>query len=458
MSESFPSPPTRPAPGRGARRPSARSIALDVLSAVLDRRRPLEETLAAHSGFAGLEGRDRGFARLLLATTLRRLGQIDALIGHCLARPLPRAALNAQHILRLGVAQLLFLGTPPHAAVSASVDLADQAKLTAHKKLINAVLRRLSQEGAALRDAQDAARLNTPAWLWQSWSAAYGETATRAIATQHLLEPPLDMSLKPDLDPAVWAERLSASPLPNGTLRRTAQAGGLVSELPGFDDGHWWIQDAAASLPARVLIDTLDERFDGSAGRSVIDLCAAPGGKTAQLAAVAAAVTAVEASASRLARLRDNLIRLRLAADTINADATEWRPAGPVDAVLLDAPCSATGTIRRHPDIAWTKRAADAPKLTSLQGRLLANAIAMVKPGGVLVYAVCSLQPEEGPARIAALLNGGTPVCRLPLAAHHGAGLPVEITAEGDLRSLPCHMAEAGGMDGFYIARLVRHG
>lgn len=178
--------PRRDRPAGKGKAPTARAVALDVLAAVLDQRRPLEETLAAHPGFAGLESRDRGFARLLLATTLRRLGQIDALIKHCLARPLPRAGQMAQHLLRLGVAQLLFLGTPPHAAVSASVDLADQHQLTAHKKLINAVLRRLSQEGGALRDAQDAARLNTPTWLWQSWRAAYGEAATRAMADQHL--------------------------------------------------------------------------------------------------------------------------------------------------------------------------------------------------------------------------------------------------------------------------------
>ena len=448
-----PSPTRRERPAGKGKAPTARAVALDVLAAVLDQRRPLEETLAAHPGFAGLESRDRGFARLLLATTLRRLGQIDALIKHCLARPLPRAGQMAQHLLRLGVAQLLFLGTPPHAAVSASVDLADQHQLTAHKKLINAVLRRLSQEGGALRDAQDAARLNTPTWLWQSWSTAYGEAATRAMADQHLTEPPLDIALKPGLDAAQWAERLAATPLADGILRRPATAGGLVAELPGFDAGQWWVQDAAAGVPARLLIDALGE----AQGKSVIDLCAAPGGKTAQLAAAGLSVTAIEASAMRLARLRENLARLGLAAETVQADATEWRPAAPVDAVLLDAPCSATGTIRRHPDIAWTKRAADTPKLASLQDRLLANALAMVKPGGILVYAVCSLQPEEGPARIAALLKGGAAFRRKPITASEGFGLAAQITPDGDWRSLPCHMAEAGGMDGFYVARLQRH-
>ncbi len=442
--------PSRRPPGRDL---SARAVALDVLAAVLDQRRPLEDTLAAHPGFAKLEARDRAFARLLLATTLRRLGQIDDAIRHCLARPLPRAGLRAQHVLRLGVAQLLFLGTAPHAAVSASVDLAGQAKLTAHKKLINAVLRRLSREGAALRDAQDAARLNTPKWLWASWSAAYGDDTARAIAGQHLTEPPLDISLKPDLDSAQWAERLSATVLPNGSLRRPAEAGGLITGLSGFAEGQWWIQDAAARLPAGVLMSALGD----VRGRSLLDLCAAPGGKTAQLAAAGATVTAVEKSPPRLARLNENLARLRLAAETIAADAAEWRPAEPADGVLLDAPCSATGTIRRHPDIAWTKRAADTPKLAALQDRLLANAVHMLKPGGILVYAVCSLEPEEGPARIAALLASGAPIARLPIRAEDCAGLPALITPEGDLRTLPSHLAQAGGMDGFYVARLVRH-
>lgn len=438
---------------RGARPPSARAIALDVLAAVLDQRRPLEDTLAAQPGFAALESRDRGFTRLLLATTLRRLGQIDALIKHCLERPLPRAGLLAQHLLRLGVAQLLFLGTPAHAAVNASVDLAEQVGLTAHKKLINAVLRRLSLEGEALRDSQDALRLNTPTWLWQSWRGHYGERAYRAIASQHLAEPPLDLTLKPGLDPVEWAARLSATPLPNGSLRRAASEGGMIASLPGFDDGQWWVQDIAASLPASILLGALG---DPLAGRRIIDLCAAPGGKTAQLVASGATVTAVEKSPARLARLKENLARLRLTAECIEADGGIWRPDTPVDGVLLDAPCSATGTIRRHPDIAWTKRAADTPLLTALQDSLLANALTMVKPGGILVYAVCSLEPAEGISRIAALLRGGAPVSRLPITAQDCFDLPVQITPEGDLRSLPCHLAELGGMDGFYVARLKR--
>lgn len=426
---------------------------MDVLALVLDQRRPLEDTLAAQPGFAKLELRDRGFARLLLATTLRRLGQIDALIGQCLERPLPRAGQQAQHLLRLGTAQLLFLGTPPHAAVSASVGLADQPALSAHKKLINAVLRRLAREGAAWRDNQDAVRLNTQTWLWQSWRGHYGEKVCRAIATQHLAEPPLDLTLKPGLDGAEWAERLSASRLPNGTLRRAASEGGMITGLPGFDEGAWWIQDAAASLPARVLMSALGD----VAGQRIIDLCAAPGGKTAQLAAAGAAVTAIEKSPARLARLRENLARLGLTAETIEADASVWRPPAPVDGVLLDAPCSATGTIRRHPDIGWTKRAADMPKLAGLQDSLLTNALAMVKPGGILVYAVCSLEPAEGISRIAALLRSGAPVSRLPIAASECFGLPAQITSDGDLRALPCHLADQGGMDGFYVARLKRH-
>ena len=425
---------------------------MDVLALVLDQRRPLEDTLAAQPGFAKLEARDRGFARLLLATTLRRLGQIDKLIGQCLERPLPRAGRRAQHLLRLGTAQLLFLGTPAHAAVSASVELADQPEMSAHKKLINAVLRRLSREGAAWRDAQDAVRLNTATWLWQSWRSHYGEKVFRAIATQHLGEPPLDLTLKPGLDVAEWAAHLSATALPNGTLRRAPSEGGMIASLPGFDEGQWWVQDAAASLPARILLSALG----GGAGQQVIDLCAAPGGKTAQLAAAGASVTAVEKSPQRLARLRENLGRLHLSVTAVEADGMLWQPPEPVDGVLLDAPCSATGTIRRHPDITWTKRAADMPALTAIQDSLLAHAVTMIKPGGILVYAVCSLEAAEGISRIAALLRSGAPVSRLPITAEECFGLPAQITADGDLRSLPCHFAEQGGMDGFFVARLQR--
>ncbi|MEO5335299.1 MAG: MFS transporter [Magnetospirillum sp. WYHS-4] len=415
---------------------AARAAALDLLAAVLDRHRPLDESLDSHRGLAALSTRDRGFARLLVATVLRRLGQIDALIAGCLDKPLPAKAAGARDILRLGVAQLLFLDVPAHAALDTSVRLtAGDARLGGFKALINAVLRRLQREGAALIAGQDAPCLNTPDWLWDSWVATYGEETTRHIADAHLAEAPLDITAKGD--PAAWAAKLEADILPTGSLRRTA--GGAVQDLPGFAEGAWWVQDAAAALPVRLLGDV--------AGRAVIDLCAAPGGKTAQLAAAGARVTAIDRSAPRLLRVRENLDRLHLDADLVAADGETWRPAAPADAVLLDAPCSATGTIRRHPDVARLKRPEDVAKMAQAQARLLAAAVEMVKPGGMIVYCSCSLQPDEGPAHLVPHL----PVERVRLRAEEVGGRYELLTPAGDLRTLPSQ-----GMDGFFAVRLRR--
>ena len=421
----------------------ARGVALEILSAVLRRRRPLDEMLDRHPGLAGLSDRDRAFTRLLVATALRRLGQIDTLIGHCLETPLPQKAGAAHDILRLGVAQLVFLDTPAHAAVDTAVGLAATAA-PPFKKLINAVLRRLAGEGKDLAAAHDAARLDTPDWLWQSWHAAYGPETCAAIAAAHLTEAPLDLTVRGDA-PA-WAERLGATLLPTGGLRLAGH--GTVTALPGFDEGAWWVQDMAAALPARLLGPV--------AGALVADLCAAPGGKTAQLAAAGAHVTAIDRSATRLQRLSANLVRLGLQAEVVVADVAQWQAPALFDAVLVDAPCSATGTLRRHPDVARLKGPADVARLAAAQDALLAIAVAMTRPGGRLVYCVCSLQPEEGIDRIAALLAGGAPLRRLPLDPAEVGGLAELISADGDLRTLPCHLAELGGMDAFYAARLER--
>ncbi|HZK89992.1 MAG TPA: transcription antitermination factor NusB [Stellaceae bacterium] len=423
---------------------TARHVALDLIGAVLGRERPLDEVIDDSAGMAQLPLRDRAFARLLVATVLRRLGQIDALIGACLSSPLPPRAAPVHDILRLGIAQLLFLHTPPHAAVATSVDLAQSRGFPAHKGLVNAVLRRLSVEGPERAAAQDAPMLNTPAWLWQSWQSHYGEAAARAIATAHLREAPLDLTLRANA--TGWCESLAATPLPTGTLRRPG--GGAVALLPGYSEGAWWVQDAAAALPARL--------FGDIAGRRVIDLCAAPGGKTAQLADAGAFVTAVDRSSRRLERLVANLKRLSLPAATIAADAASWRPEHPADAVLLDAPCSATGAIRRHPDVPHLKRPADIVRLATIQDKLLHAAVEMLRPGGILVYCTCSLEPEEGPRRIEALLSSGAPVERRPIGAGD-VNMPEEwLTADGDLRTLPFHLAEYDGIDGFYGARLVK--
>ena len=439
-------------PSARTRRPreaDARTAALDLLSAVLDRRRPLDEVLDEHAGLAALDSRDRAFARLIVATTLRRLGEIDALIGDCLARPLPARAPEVRQILRLSVAQLVLLDVPAHAAVDRGVDLVRGPRLAPYRGLVNAVLRRLAGEGAKRRAGLDAARLNTPDWLWRSWSLTYGELTCRAIAEAHLVEAPLDITVKGDA--ASWADRLEANPLPTGTLRRAP--GGTVSELAGFAEGAWWVQDAAAALPARLLLGALS---GGAVGKRVIDLCAAPGGKTAQLAQAGAEVTAVERSAKRLRRLKENLARLRLAAHLVEADVTEWRPDVPADAVLLDVPCSATGTVRRHPDVAHLKTPSNIESLAAAQQRLLAAAADMVRPGGVLVYCACSLAPEEGPARIKAFLEAGATFAPVPVAAEEVAGLSETLTEAGELRTLPYHLGSLGGMDGFFAARLRR--
>jgi 16S rRNA (cytosine967-C5)-methyltransferase len=429
--------------GRTSQAIGPRRIALDVLDRVLKHARPFDETFAGHPRLMSLSPRDRAFARLLVTTVLRRLGQIDALLDELL-RTAPKDE-RVRNILRLGAAQLLFLATPAHAAVGETVSLAVGRHAFA-RGLVNAVLRRLSAEGAARLAAQDAARLSTPAWLWQSWCEAYGEERTRAIAEAHLAEPPLDLTVKDH--PEAWAKRLDAEPLYGKTLRR--QAGGQIEDLPGYPDGAWWVQDAAAALPAKLLGEIR--------GRPVIDLCAAPGGKTAQLAAAGAKVTAVELSERRAERLHANLQRLRLDAEIVIADALEWRPPAPAGHVLLDAPCTATGTIRRHPDVPWHKTADEVARMAELQGKLLGAAAEMLAPGGTLVYASCSLQPEEGPLLVERWFPEHPRLERSPIAPDELANLPVEVTGEGEVRTLPCHLAGRGGMDGFFIARLRARG
>ena len=421
---------------------TARAIALEILGSVLIQRVALDEALSRHQHIGRLEARDRAFARLLIATTLRRLGQIDKLIAACLERPLDRKAGRIQGILRLGVCQLVFLGVAPHAAVDGAVVLV--GKNRAYRGLVNAVLRRISREGADLARGQDAAQLNTPDWLWRRWRTAYGEAAVRAIGEAHLGDPPLDITVKSDHH--AWAARLDATILPGGSLRRTG--GGAIEALDGYEEGAWWIQDAAAALPARLLGDV--------AGETVIDLCAAPGGKTAQLAAAGAKVIALDRDRDRLTRLKTNLKRIGLRSETRCADATDWRPERPATHILLDAPCSATGAIRRHPDIPHLKKPSDIARLAGLQDRLLRGAVEMLAPGGLLVYCVCSLEPEEGPDRIAALLARHPGLVRESVAGTLPDGLDALITNDGELRSLPCHLADLGGLDGFYAARLRR--
>jgi 16S rRNA (cytosine967-C5)-methyltransferase len=411
---------------------------------VLGRQHPLDEALrhgfAAKGRFAGMATRDRAFARLLAATVLRRLGQIDAALAQCLERPLAGRAKAAEPVLRLGAAQLLFLATPPHAAVDAAVrQLRRHANLAG---LANAVLRRLAREGADIVAAQDAVRLNCPEWLWLSWCRAHGEAPTRAVIAQLLAEPPLDLSVKADA--SAWAERLGGVVLPTGGVRLAG--GGPVEALAGYGEGAWWVQDAAAALPARLL--------GPIAGRPVLDLCAAPGGKTLQLAAAGAQVTAVDQSEARLGLVRENLRRCGLEAELIAADLRAWRPDRRFELILLDAPCSATGTIRRHPDVWRLKTPAEVARMAAIQRELAESALAMLAPGGRLVFGTCSLEPEEGEAIAEALLKAHAGLRRQPVQAAEIGGLAELLSPAGDLRTLPCHLAGAGGLDGFYACRL----
>jgi 16S rRNA (cytosine967-C5)-methyltransferase len=406
-----------------------RESAFDLLAAVLERHRPLEEALDA---LPAQDSRDRAAAHRLTAAVLRRMGTLDAVLEPFLRKEPPEPVRN---ILRIGAAGLLLLETPMHAAVGTAVDLAKRRGLTPFAGLINAVLRKVATAGPAVLDDLDAARLDTPVWLWTAW----GQSA-RAIATAHQIEAPLDVTLKPGVAPPE-----GGTLLPTGSVR--LPAGTRVTDIPGFEAGDLWVQDAAAALPARLLGVRPGER--------VADLCAAPGGKTAQLVAAGAVVTAVERDATRIERLTENLRRWGLAAEVINADAVEWTPPTLFDAVLLDAPCSATGTIRRHPDVGRIKRPRDVQTVVLAQDKLLEAAARMLRPGGRLVYAVCSLQYEEGAPRVAAAVARGG-LRHDPFRAEELAGLPEGLTRDGFLRTNPGLWRELGGMDGFFAARLVR--
>jgi 16S rRNA (cytosine967-C5)-methyltransferase len=406
-----------------------RAAAFDLLSAVLDRRRPLDEALDA---LPALAPRDRAAAHRLAAGVLRRMGTLDAVLEPFLRKAPPEPV---RHVLRLGAAGLLLLETPSHAAVTTAVALARARGLAPFAGLINAVLRRVAEAGVAALADLDGPRLDTPAWLWATW----GDKA-REIAIAHQHEAPLDVTPKAGKPPPP-----DGVLLPTGSVR--FPAGTRVTDLPGFDRGEFWVQDAAAALPARLL--------DARAGERVADLCAAPGGKTAQLAMAGATVVAVERDPVRMARLQENLRHWRLPAEPVQADAADWTPAAPFDAVLLDAPCSATGTIRRHPDVPHIKRPRDVRALTEMQDRLLRTAIAMLRRGGRLIYSVCSLQPEEGAPRVAtAVAHGG--VRHDPFTPTDLAAVPEALTPGGDLRTLPSLWAAQGGMDGFFAARLIK--
>ncbi|WP_428031095.1 RsmB/NOP family class I SAM-dependent RNA methyltransferase [Ancylobacter sp.] len=423
------------APGLAPRRAAA-----DAVEAILESGHPLEETLERLT--RGLDDRDRALARMIAATTLRRLGSLRALLRTLLERGIPEKARRVEVLMLVGAAQILFMDVPDHAAVGTTVTLVgEQASTAGFKGLANAVLRRITREGkAVLPDVAD-----QPEWMVEGWTAAYGPAAGTAISHALAAEAPLDLTARQH--PEMLAEKLGGRLLPTGSIRLVEA--GNVTALPGFDEGEWWVQDAAAALPALLL--------HPAAGMVIADLCAAPGGKTAQLAAAGARVVAVDRSAPRLRRLKANLARLNLSADIIEADATRLQ-AGPFDAVLIDAPCSATGTIRRHPEVAWTKAPADIASLAALQARLLSHAADLVKPGGVMVYSTCSLEPEEGERQVAAFLERRPDFVRDPVTSGE-CGIAAEwINTQGEVRTLPTHLPDEdpryAGLDGFFAARL----
>lgn len=423
---------------------ASRRAAIDVL-ALVRQGATFDEALGRCRSFGALTGSDRGFAHALAATVLRRRGSLDHVIGAFIDRPLPGKAARVMDILRLTAAQSAILETPDHAAVSTSVALAKAFRETeGYAGLVNAVARKIARTGKATIKTLPA-RTDTPGWLWRSWERAYGPAVARAIAAAHQQEPPLDLTMRDPADAEAVAREMGGEVLPTGGVRMEGARD--VTGLSGFAEGAWWVQDAAASLPAKLCGEV--------AGKRVFDLCAAPGGKTLQLAAEGAQVTSVDVAGPRLKLLAENLSRVGVQAETVKADLLTWAPPEKADVVLLDAPCSATGTIRRRPDIAWAKTPDDVAALARLQTQMIDRAIEhCLRPGGLLVYAVCSLQPEEGERQIEAALERRPELAREPVSAAEIGGVAEVINRHGDLRTLPSHWSARGGMDGFFAARL----
>ena len=412
----------------------ARAAALDLLTAALGGRAGMDEGLS-HPALAALDGRDRAFARALVMATLRHLGPIDSALQAKVKKPPPDKVVQ---ILRLGVAQAFVLKTPAHAAVTTSVDLVAQDRgLQMFKGLVNAVLRGLLREPPQLDDPD----LLAPSWLYARWRAAFGAEAAHAIAATIAEEPATDLSLKDPAQAADLAANLEARMLAGGSLRTHRR--GDISTWPGFAEGGWWVQDAAAAIPARLLAVR--------SGETALDMCAAPGGKTLQLAAAGASTVALDRSAPRLKRVAENLARTGLSAEIVAADGATWPDKRIFDAVLLDAPCSATGTFRRHPDVLWAAKPSDVAGLAAVQSKLLDAAARRTKPGGRLVYCVCSLEPEEGEGQVAAFLIRTPTMALDPIAANEGGAPAASRRPDGTLRILPHHLE--GGLDGFYVAR-----
>lgn len=427
---------------------AARRTALLILEQILGRKKMLDDVLSGDEAFNALAQRDRAFVRMLVATVLRRRGQLDDLISRALAKGEAPRPENLKWILYLGTTQILFMDVADHAAVDTSVTLTAENGMEGKKGFVNAVLRRMVSEGNKWGEDQDAAALNFPAWLYEQWMNGYGFVRAKEIALASLEEASLDFTVKDPYAKGDWAKKLAARFIPTGSLRRPA--GGNITNLEGFSEGAWWVQDASAALPVRL--------FGDVEGKTVLDLCAAPGGKTAQLAASGAHVIALDRSASRMKSVTENLARLGLEdkAELIIEDGAVWKPKQKFTHILLDAPCTATGTIRRHPDLLALKNEKDQAGLVSIQERLLKNAAAMLEDGGMLIYCTCSLQKAEGEQQIEKFLKENPTFKRIPVRSEEIGGLETIINSEGDVRILPYHLKEEGGMDGFFISRLQK--
>ena len=407
---------------------ATRRAALRLLDAILRRGDPLD--VAMHAAAQGLTGPDRAFAVAIASEALRWMVDIDALIDSATAQPLPDDV-KSRAVLRIALAQLLVLKSPGHAVVSTALPLVDGGP----RRLVHAILSRAQQEEWKLPE-----RASLPAGTAVRWSEQWGSGTSEAAEASWSAPPPIDLSFAAEPDAGEWPDAVSLAP-----RHRRLPRGQAVEDMPGYREGGWWVQDLAASLPARLL--------GAGEGRTVLDLCAAPGGKTMQLAAAGWNVVAVDASAKRLERLRSNMERTGFAADIVQGDIRSWEPAAPADAVLLDAPCSATGIFRRHPDVLHRIEPAQITEMAALQTDLLARAARWVKPGGVLVYATCSLERAEGEDQIANFLDGHRDWTVDPV---RGDELPhaIEPDEGGFIRTLPGTLADAGGLDGFFVARL----
>jgi 16S rRNA (cytosine967-C5)-methyltransferase len=427
---------------------ASRQAALSLLAQILGSKKMLDFALDNDSGFLSLPQRDRAFVRMMVTTILRRRGQLDDLIAKGLSKgeaPRPEKML---HILYIGICQILFMDVANHAAVDTSVELTALNNMDGKKAFVNAILRRMSVEGKTWVEAQDAAKLNIPPWIYDQWIADYGTVRAKDIAMASLAEAALDITIKKPSRKNEFGQKLEAVLLPTGTLRRPH--GGTVTDFSGFEDGDWWVQDASSAIPAAL--------FGDIEGKTVLDLCAAPGGKTMQLAAQGAKVVAVDRSASRMKSLSENLKRVGLSDNVtvVIEDGAVWKPKEKFDFVLLDAPCSATGTIRRHPDLLSLKSPKDQAGLEAIQERLLDNVINLLNVGGVLMYCTCSLQKAEGEHKVEKFLNTHTNFGRLPIRREEFGNIEGMVNADGEVRILPYHLKDAGGMDGFFIARLKR--